>query len=309
MARILITEGIDASAAQKIKDLGHEIVETFYTPDELKEQIKNFDAVITRSATKITGEIIDGALVTKRLRLIIRSGVGLDNIDVAYAAKNKIMVANTPHGGSRAVAELVIGQMFALARYIYMTNISMRKGLWNKKNYEGIELSGKTLGLVGFGRIAQETARLAKALGMTVIYHTRSGEKEGFPNFKFVTMETLLKNSDFISLHIPIDKEKGPTIAAKEFEMMKDGVYLINCARGGVVREEALLAALDSGKVAAAALDVFEEEPTKNERLYTHNRVSLTPHIGASTGEARERIGREIVTLIKEQLGEVNFKA
>lgn len=302
MAKILITDGIEKSAAEELKNLGHEIVEKFYAPDELKEQIKGFDAVIVRSATKITKDVIDGALVTKRLKLVIRGGVGVDNIDVQYAKANGVTVANTPNASSLAVAELAIGHMFALARYIYISNVTMRNGLWNKKNYEGIELSGKTLGLIGFGRIARETAKIAKAIGMKVIYNTRSGKKDGYTDFEYVTMEELLKKSDFISLHIPYDKEKGTLIGAKEFEMMKDGVYLINCARGGVVSEEALLAALDSGKVAAAALDVFEQEPAKNEKLYTHNKVSLTPHIGASTIEAQEKIGKEIVEIIKKQL-------
>lgn len=301
MARILITDGIEKSAAEELKNMGHEIVEKFYAPDELKEQIKDFDAVIVRSATKITKVVMDGALVTKRLKLVIRGGVGVDNIDVQYAAANGIEVANTPNAGSVAVAELAIGHMFALARYIYISNVTMRNGQWNKKDYEGIELSEKTLGLIGFGRIARETAKRAKALGMHVIYNTRSGKKEGFNEFAYVTMEELLKRSDFISLHIPYDKEKGTVLGPKEFEIMKDGVYLINCARGGVVSEEALLEALDSGKVAAAALDVFEQEPTKNERLFKHDKVSLTPHIGAATIEAQAKIGKEIVEIIKNQ--------
>ena len=302
MAKILITDGIDKTAALELKSLGHEIVEKFYAQEELKEQIKGFDAVIVRSATKITKEIIDGALETKRLKLVVRGGVGVDNIDVPYARSNSINVSNTPNASSLAVAELAVGHMFALARYIYISNVSMRNGLWQKKNYEGVELSGKTLGLIGFGRIARETARIAAALGMKVIYNTRSGKKDDCPDFECVSLEDLLRKSEFISLHIPYDKERGAIIGVREFEIMKDGVYLINCARGGVVSEDALLDALDSGKVAAAALDVFEQEPAKNERLYSHGKVSLTPHIGASTIEAQEKIGREIVEIIKNQL-------
>ena len=302
MAKILVSDGIEKSAAEELKKMGHDVVEKFYTPDELKLKIKDFDAIVVRSATKVTKEVIDSALETKRLKLIIRGGVGMDNIDVPYAGANGIVVTNTPNASSLAVAELVIGHMFALARYIYISNVSMRDGKWDKKKYEGIELSGKTLGLIGFGRIARETAKLAKAIGMKVIYNTRSGRKEGCDEFDFVTMEELLAKSDFISLHIPYDKEQGTFIGPKEFEVMKNGVYLVNCSRGGVVSEEALLAALDSGKVAAAALDVYEQEPTKNERLCTHGKVCLTPHIGASTIEAQEKIGREIVEIIKKQL-------
>lgn len=302
MAKILVTDGIEKSAAEELKNMGHDIVEQFYAPYELKVQVKDFDAIIVRSATKVTKEVIDGALETKRLKLIIRGGVGVDNIDVPYALENGIAVSNTPGASSQAVAELVIGHMFALARYIYISNVSMRAGKWEKKKYEGIELSGKTLGLIGFGRIARETAKLAKAIGMKVIYNSRSGKKEGCDEFDFVPMEELLAKSDFISLHIPYDKEQGALIGTKEFEKMKDGVFLVNCARGGVVDEEALLAALDSGKVAAAAVDVYEQEPTKNERLYSHGHVCLTPHIGASTIEAQKRIGKEIVNIIKNQL-------
>jgi len=302
MAKILVSDGIEKSAAEELKKMGHDIVEQFYTPDELKRQVRGFDAVIVRSATKITKEVIDGALETKRLKLIIRAGVGVDNIDVPYAKANGIAVTNTPNASSLAVAELAIAHMFALARYIYISNTSMRNGKWDKKYYEGIELAGKTLGLIGFGRIAQETAKIAKAIGMKVIYNTRSGKKEGFDDFNFVTMEEILTKSDFISLHIPYDKENGTLLGAKEFEMMKNGVYLVNCSRGGVVSEEALLAALDSGKIAAAALDVYEQEPTPNTKLCTHDKVCLTPHIGASTLEAQERIGKEIVEIIKNQL-------
>ncbi|HWQ78723.1 MAG TPA: D-2-hydroxyacid dehydrogenase [Anaerovoracaceae bacterium] len=302
MAKILVTDGIEKSAAEELTNMGHSIVEQFYTPDELRVQVKDFDAVIVRSATKVTKEVIDGALETGRLKLIIRGGVGVDNIDVPYAEANGIAVANTPNASSLAVAELAIGHMFALARYIYISNVSMRDGKWDKKKYEGIELSGKTLGLIGFGRIARETAKLAKAIGMKVIYNTRSGRKEGYDEFDYVPLEELLGKSDFISLHIPYDKKQGTLIGPGEFEKMKKGVFLVNCARGGVLDEEALLAALDSGRVAAAALDVYEQEPTPNVKLYTHGNVCLTPHIGASTIEAQERIGKEIVEIIKTRL-------
>jgi len=270
MARILIADGMDKSAADALEKLGHQLTNEHYEIDELKNQIKSHDAVIVRSATKITKEIIDAALETNQLKLIVRAGVGLDNIDVAYAEDQGMKVANTPSASSAAVAELAIGHMFALARYIHISNVTMREGQWNKKHYTGIELSGKTLGLIGFGRIAQETAKRAHALGMKVLYTNRSGEKTGFPDYTYMALDDLLKHSDFISLHIPFDKSAGAVLGKKEIETIKDGAYLINCARGGVVDEEAMLDALDSGKLSAAAIDVFAEEPTKNQRLYTH---------------------------------------
>ena len=299
MKRILVTDGMEKSAVEKLKNSGYEVVERFYEPEELKEQIKNYDAVVVRSATKVRQPIIDAALETGRLKLIIRGGVGVDNIDVDYAKLNGIAVANTPNASSASVAELAIGHMFCLARHIHIANHTMRQGKWNKKQYEGIELSGKTLGLVGFGRIAREVAKRAYALGMKVVYTNTSGAKEGFNDYKYMKLDELLAVSDFISIHIPCSQDQQPVIGEAQFAKMKNGVYLVNTARGGVVSEEALLKALDSGKVAAAALDVFEEEPTKNERIYTHDRISLTPHIGASTNEAQERIGGEIIQIIQ----------
>lgn len=300
MIRILVTDGMEKTGVDKLRGLGFEVVEQFYEPEELKKQVKEFEAVVVRSATKIRQPIIDAALETGRLKLVIRGGVGVDNIDVDYAKLNGITVANTPNASSASVAELAIGHMFCMARYLHIANHTMRLGQWNKKHYEGIELAGKTLGLIGFGRIAREVAKRAYALGMKVVYTDIMGIMEGFEQFKFMTLEELLEISDFISIHIPGSADKKAVIGDAQFAKMKDGVYIVNAARGGVVCEEALLKALDSGKVAAAALDVFEEEPTKNERIYTHEKISLTPHIGASTLEAQERIGEEIVQIIQK---------
>lgn len=297
MKRILITDGMDKTAIEKLNSEGFEVVEHFYPEDELIEQINNFDAVVVRSATKIRVPVIDSAMETGRLRLIIRGGVGIDNIDCDYASANGITVTNTPEASSASVAELAIGHMFALARYIHIANYTMRSGKWDKKKYEGTELSGKTLGLIGFGRIGKETAKRAAALGMKVIYTNRS-QKECSEEYCYSPFDKLLAESDFISLHMPGSKEKGAIIGKEQFEKMKDGVFIINTSRGGMVDEEALIEALDSGKVAAAALDVFAEEPTKNERLCTHDKVSVTPHIGASTIEAQQRIGDEVYRII-----------
>ena len=300
MIKILVTDGMDKGAVQTLKDMGHEVVEQFFEPEELKEKVKEFNILIVRSATKVRKEIIDKALRTGNLKMIIRGGVGLDNIDVSYAESQGIKVRNTPKASSSAVAELALGHMFSLARFIGIANVTMREGKWNKKQYKGIELSGKTLGLIGFGRIGKELAKKAKALGMKISYTDILGPAKDFPEYSFVSLDQLLADSDFISLHVPGSKDKSPVIGKPEFSKMKDGVYLINCARGSVVDESALLKALNSGKLAGVGIDVYPEEPPQNLELISHERVSVTPHIGASTKEAQKRIGAEIVSIIKE---------
>lgn len=300
MAIILANDAMDQDAAKALIERGHDLIEHHYEIDELKEKIKEVDIIIVRSATKIREELIDEASKGGKLKLIIRAGVGLDNIDVDYAKSKGIKVRNTPNSSSRAVAELAIGQMISLARYTYIANVTMRDGQWNKKQYKGSELLDKKLGLIGFGRIAKETAHLGELLGMKILYTNRSGPKDGYDNYQYKEMDDLLKESDFISLHVPFNKDQGAVLSEDEFKKMKDGVFLVNCARGGVVDEAALLKALESGKVAAAAVDVFEEEPTPNEKLYTHPKVALTPHIGGSTKEAQARIGDEIVSTVDE---------
>jgi D-3-phosphoglycerate dehydrogenase len=302
MSKILITDGMDKGAIQALKDLGNEVKEQFFEPEELKEEVKDFNVVIVRSATKVRKDIIDSALQTGNLKLIIRGGVGVDNIDVVYAESNGIKVRNTPKASSLAVAELALSHMFSLARFIGIANVTMREGKWNKKKYTGIELSGKTLGIIGFGRIGRELAKKAKALGMKVIYNDILGPTKDCPEYSFVSLDELLTDSDFISLHVPGNEDESPVIGKPEFTKMKDGAYLINCARGSVVDEAALLEALNSGKIAGAGIDVFPEEPTKNLELVNHERVSVTPHIGASTKEAQKRIGQEIVSIIKEDI-------
>lgn len=299
MIRILAADGMEASAIKNLEESGFEVVNEHYELPELMEKIKEFDVVVVRSATKIREPLIDEALKSGRLKLVIRGGVGVDNIDVKYAEEKGISVRNTPNASSASVAELAIGHMFNIARHIHSANVTMREGKWNKKHYEGIELSGKTLGLIGFGRIAKEVAKRADALGMKVIYTNRSGHKPENDPFRYVTMEELYKEADFISLHMPKLADRPYLIGKEEIEKMKDGVYLVNTARGGLIDEEALCDALDRGKVTAAAVDVFKEEPTKNERIYTHEKISLTPHTGASTIEAQLRIGEEIISIIK----------
>ncbi len=300
MPRILVSDAIDKKSLDEISKMGIELTVQHYDIETLKEKIKEYDGIIVRSATKVRKELIDAAMETGQLKLIVRAGVGLDNVDAAYAAEKGITVRNTPDSSKVAVAELAIAQMLTIARKLHQANLTMKEGKWLKNDYQGVQIEGKTLGLIGFGRIAQTMAKKATGLGMKVVYNTRSGKVEGNEAFQYVSKEELLKTSDFISLHIPYDKAAGAVLGEKEFEMMKDGVYLINSARGGVVCEKSLLQALDSGKVAAAALDVFEEEPTKNEAILKHDKIMLSPHIGASTYEAQEAIGEEIVKIVKD---------
>ncbi len=297
MIRVLTNDGLEDGAIAELQAAGVEVVNNHIEQDKVGEALKEFDAVVIRSATKLTKEVID-AEAGGKLKLIVRAGVGVDNIDLQAAKDNGIEVKNTPNASSNSVAELAIAHMFAVARFVNISNVTMRNGEWNKKKYKGIEINGKTLGIIGMGRIGRSLAQKATALGMKVVYTDLFGKQEGL-SYDFLEMEELLKVSDFISLHVPYDKTKGALIGKKEFELMKDGVVLINCARGKVVEEAALLEALNNGKVAGAGVDVFEEEPTKNEALVNHPKVSVTPHIGASTKEAQIRIGEEVVSTIK----------
>jgi D-3-phosphoglycerate dehydrogenase len=296
MLKILANDGMDKSGVDQLLAMGHEVTTEYLEGDALVERLNEVDVLVVRSKTKVRKALID-QVSGGTLKLVIRAGVGIDNIDHDYAQEKGIAVRNTPNSSSASVAELTIGHMFTLARHLHMANVTMRQGEWNKNAYSGIELGGKTLGLIGFGRIARETASRAKAIGMSVVYYDLSGDA-GLEGYTYLPFEDVVKSADFLSLHIPFFADKGATIGAAQFEMMKKGSYLINCARGGVVDETALLAALDSGKLAAAALDVFEEEPTKNAAIYTHPKISLTPHIGASTAEAQERIGQETIDVI-----------
>lgn len=294
---VLVTDGMDKAAMAKLKELGHEVTEKFFEPDELGAGLRDFDVVVVRSKTKVRAKHIDEAQ-NSNLKLIIRGGVGVDNIDVQYAEEHGIKVNNTPRASSESVAELALGHMFALARFIGISNHTMRNGEWNKSKYEGIELNGKTLGLIGMGRISQAIAKRASALGMSVIYTDIIGQIPGV-DYTFTTRDEVLKNADFVSLHIPAAPDGKPVIGAAELALMKPTAYIINTARGGLICEDALCDALDAGNLAGAALDVFAEEPLKNERVMNNPKISLTPHIGGSTKEAQGRIGMEIVDIIE----------
>ena len=299
--RILVTDGMDKAAMAELKAQGHEVVEQFYESEELGKALRDFDVVVVRSKTKVRAPHIDEAKGSS-LKLIIRGGVGVDNIDVKYAEENGIMVRNTPNASSQSVAECALAHMFACARFISIAGAAMRNDIWDKKAYsKGIELQGKTLGIIGFGRIGAHLGVMAKAIGMNVVA-TRSSRTSGTDEatgIPYVTLDELLAKSDFISLHAPA-LPGGPLVNADTIAKMKDGVCIINTSRGGNVDEKALLEALNSGKVRAAGLDVWAEEPSKNHDLYSHPMVSCTPHIGAQTVEAQKRIGAEIVDIISK---------
>lgn len=272
-----------------------------YEKDELKEKVKDFDVLVVRSATKATREIIENG---KNLKLIARAGMGLDNVDLEAAKEKGIKVVNTPGANSLSVAELVVGYMLSIYRHIVTGTTSLRDGKWEKKKLKGLELTGKTLGIVGFGHIGKLVRKLITGFDMEVLVFDvfeipEEVQKEY--NVKQVSFEELIKNSDIITLHVPLNEKTKHLISEKEFEMMKDNIVIINAARGGVIDEAALLKYLESGKVLGAGLDVFEEEPPTSEtqlKLLNHPMVVATPHIGATTKEAQRRVGLEIVDKI-----------
>ena len=310
MFKLLANDGIDPIGKEILEKAGFTVDTQTVPQEQLAEALQNYDALTVRSATKVRKELINSC---PNLKLIGRGGVGMDNIDVDYARNKGIAVVNTPAASSLSVAELVFAHLFTGVRFLQDANRAMpSKGAtaFNdlKKAYaKGIELRGKTIGIIGFGRIGRETAKIALGLGMDVLAYDFSPIPETLPVIfsggievnlpvKGVTFETLLAESDFIILHVPFTDK--PIIGAAEFAQMKNGAALVNCSRGGTVDETALLAALDSGKLAFAGLDVFDNEPTPRQDLLSHPKISLSPHIGASTNEAQERIGTELAQLI-----------
>lgn len=309
--KILANDGIDETGKRLLTEAGFEVETKKFPQDQLAQVINEYDVLIVRSATKVRKELID---IMQRTKLIVRGGVGLDNIDVAYAEQKGINVRNTPKASSQSVAELVFAHIFSIARMLHDSNRSMPTlGLsqfneLKKKYSSGWELRGKTLGLIGFGNIGRATARIGLGLGINVIAHdlyplTSTIEIE-LPNgakaaidISTISKEAVLQQSDIISIHSAGSTE---VIGKAEFDLMKQGAVLINCARGGTVNETALLEALNTGKISFAGIDVYEKEPTDNAALLQHPNVSLTPHIGASTAEAQERIGIEIFDIIKD---------
>ncbi|WP_298348619.1 D-2-hydroxyacid dehydrogenase [uncultured Dokdonia sp.] len=310
--KVLANDGISQTGVDALTAGGFEVITTNVAQDQLENYINTneIDVILVRSATTVRKELIDAC---PSIKVIGRGGVGMDNIDVQYARDKGLHVINTPAASSASVAELVFAHLYNGVRFLFDSNRNMPldgdtkfKGL--KKAYaKGTELRGKTLGVIGFGRIGQETAKIALGVGMKVIFHDPfteeatvevpffDGQSVSF-TIKSSSKEEVLKSADFVTLHVPAQKDY--VIGKPEFELMKDGAAIVNAARGGVIDEVALIAALDSGKLSFAGLDVFENEPTPAVQVLMNPKVSLTPHIGAATGGAQDRIGTELADQI-----------
>lgn len=299
MPKILICDPVDAEAIAQMREAGLEVdVQDTITQEELLQVLQQYDGMVVRSRTKVRQPLIDAA---PNLKLIVRGGVGLDTIDVAYARSKGITVLNTPAANSAAVAELVIGLMLALARHITVADAGMKAGRWEKKILEGTEIAGKTLGLIGYGRIGRLTGEKARALGMSVVCYDPAITVEEPGVTQVATLEALLTVADYVSLHVPVTPQTKGMLSTAQFALMKPTAYLINAARGGVVDEAALYTALVEQQIAGAALDVYSEEPPQSEllkQLIALPQVIALPHLGASTAEALGRVGGEVAALV-----------
>jgi D-3-phosphoglycerate dehydrogenase len=297
--KVLVCDKTEKAAIDQMRLAGLQVdVRDGITAEELPAVLPAYDGMVVRSRTKVRRPLIDASA---NLKVIVRGGVGLDTIDADYARSKGIAVLNTPLASSVSVAELAIGYMFALARSTFQASTSMKEGKWEKKAFTGEELSGKTLGLVGIGNIGRQVARRAVALGMTVLaYDPYVKTAEGVT---LVSLDELFARANYISLHLPRTEETAGMIGSAAFAQMKAGVRIINCARGGIIDESALYDALTTGKVAAAALDVYAEEPPSNRKLVELPNVIASPHIGAATREAQARVGDEVAQKLIEFAG------
>jgi D-3-phosphoglycerate dehydrogenase len=292
--KVLVSDKIFKEGIKLLEEKGYQVTRAWDTPkNDLPKIIGDYDVLIVRSATKVKGKLLDNA---KKLRVIGRAGEGLDNIDYEKAKNMGITLVNTPHVSYMSVAELTIGHLLALARRIVQGTTTLREGKWEKEKLMGTEVNGKTLGVIGCGYIGKTVERLAMTLGMKVL------PVEECVYDRFVPLAEMLPQADFITIHVPLTPHTQHMISTKEFNLMKKGVMIIDCSRGGVVDQEALYKALVSGKVAGAALDVFEDEPPKNSKLLTLDNVIATPHIGAQTYEAQMRASIQIAKRVIEAL-------
>jgi D-3-phosphoglycerate dehydrogenase len=299
--KVLICDAIAKDAVEGLRGLGIEVVEnTSVEKEELAGIIADYDGVIIRSRTKIRKDLIDAAAGS--LGFIIRAGVGLDNIDVEYAQEKGIEVINTPEASTNGVAELAVAHMLALLRHIPQATAGMKKGEWPKKELKGNELGSCTVGIIGLGRIGRRTAELVKGFGASVLgYDPYLDEVQGM-DIKIVELDELLTNSDIVSLHLPHNDETHHLIGTKELEKMKESAYLVNCARGGIIDENALYEVLKNRRIRGAALDVFETEPPKDLKLMGLDNFICTPHLGAQAVESSNRVGEEVVKKVAAKL-------
>lgn len=308
MVRVLVSDPITPVGIDLFKKAGFEVeVKTDHTKEELLAKIKNYDALIVRSQTKVTADIIEAAA---NLKVIGRAGVGVDNVDVEAATKKGIIVLNAPDGNTISTAELSVAMLLALARNIPQAHASLKGGAWERKNFTGVEVHGKTLGVVGMGRIGTEVAKRMLAMGMRVLGYDPffTQEKAASLGVELVNLDTIITESDFITIHTPLTAETKGLFGAKEFARMKKGVRLVNCARGGLYDEAALAEAIKNGQVAGAALDVYTSEPPADRSLIELPQTVVTPHLGASTKEAQENVAVDVaVEVIKVLKGE-SFK-
>jgi len=291
--KILVSDGLSEKGLALLRSAGEVTVNPKITADELLAALPEHHALVVRSRTKVTAKVVEAG---KNLKVIGRAGVGVDNIDVAAAVARGITIVNSPMAASVSVAEHTLGLMLALARHLPAADASIRQGRWEKSAFTGAELSGKMLGLLGIGRIGALVANRAVAFGMSVLAYDPylTADQIRQRNAEPVSFDDVLAGSDYISLHLPLTQETKGLIGPKQFGMMRQGARLICAARGGVIDEAALRAALDSGQLAGAALDVFAEEPPKPGSIAAHPKVVATPHIGAQTAEAQDRAGLDI---------------
>ncbi len=303
MFKILVSDSLSDEGLSILKSSKEFVVDvkTGLKPEELKGIIGDYDALIVRSATKVTSEIIEAGT---KLKIIGRAGVGLDNVDLKAATARGIIVMNTPGGNTISTAEHTMTMILSLSRNIPAADLSMKKGEWKRKDFMGVELYNKTIGIVGLGRIGMEVAKRSLSFGMRVKAYDPflSREVAESVGVELVSLEDIYKNADYITVHVPLTEETTGMISDDEFAMMKQGVRVVNCARGGIIDEEALVRALESGKVAGAALDVYVTEPPKDSKLIKFNSVVLTPHLGASTEEAQVNVAIEIAHQISDAL-------
>lgn len=284
--KVIIADQINEKGIEDLKEVAEVVVDTSITPEELINQIKDFDAIIVRSRTKVTREVI---MAADKLKIIARAGVGVDNVDVEAATERGIMVVNAPESTSITVAEHAMGLIMALSRKISIADKSVKEGKWEKSRFMGIELAGKTLGIVGMGRIGSQVASRCKAFAMEILVNDPYITEDAASKLgaRVVDKETLLKNADVITIHVPLTPETKHSISKREFDIMKDNAFIINCARGGIINEDDLYDALKSGRIGGAGLDVFEAEPPEGSPLLELDNLVATPHIGASTKEAQ----------------------